>query len=315
MKLTKEAKVGLLAVIACTVLYVGFKFLQGIDFFSSQQTFYVIYEDIDGLTPSNPVLLSGMPVGRVTEINIQQQENNRVVVEFDVDNNIMLGLNAEVELHNSDLLGSKALLLHVGNLRNVAEDGDTLTAKVEKGLPEIIREKATPVIENIDSTLYKINLIVGELSDNRENMGRFISTMDTVAVELKYALRENRRNIRTIGNDLTKLTRTLNDDENGVEPLLTRVNGIADSIQNLRMRELSEKTAQTIESLNAILAQLDNEEGTMGKLLHNDSLYTNLNSTAADLDKLLIDLRENPGRYVHFSIFGRKNDDKKEDDD
>ncbi|MGB5928566.1 MAG: MCE family protein, partial [Cyclobacteriaceae bacterium] len=102
---------------------------------------------------------------------------------------------------------------------------------------------------------------------------------------------------------------------NGVEPLITSVNGIADSIQNLRMRELSEKTAQTIESLNAILAQLDNEEGTMGKLLHNDSLYTNLNSTAADLDKLLIDLRENPGRYVHFSIFGRKNDDKKEDDD
>lgn len=314
MKLTKEAKVGLLAVIACTVLYVGFKFLQGIDFFSSQKTFYVIYDDIDGLTPSNPVYLSGMPVGRVTDISILQSENNRVIVEFDVDGEILLGGNAEVELHNSDLLGSKALLLHVGNLRRLAEDGDTLTSRIEKGLPEMIREKATPVIENIDSTLYKINLIVGELSDNRASMGSAISEMDSVAKEIKYTLRENRRNLRVISHDMTMITKTLNDEENGVGPLLTKVNGIADSVQNIRMRELSEKTTQTIENLNRLLAQLENEEGTMGKLLHNDSLYTNLNSTAADLDKLLIDLRENPGRYVHFSIFGRKNDKDKDDD-
>lgn len=308
MKLTKEAKVGLLAVIACTVLYVGFKFLQGIDFFSSQNTFYVVYDDIDGLTPSNPVLLSGMPVGRVTTISILQEDSNRVLVEFDVDGEILLGNNAQVALHNSDLLGSKALLLHVGSLNNLAEDGDTLTSLVEKGLPEMIREKATPVIENIDSTLYKVNLIVSELANNRTSMGSAISEMDSVAKELKYTLRENRRSLREVSRDVSEITAALTDKENGIEPLLTSVNGIADSVQNLRMRELSEKTQQTIDNLNKILVQLEDQEGTMGRLLHDDSLYTNLNSTASDLDKLLIDLRENPGRYVHFSIFGRKND-------
>ncbi|WKN45561.1 MlaD family protein [Tunicatimonas pelagia] len=323
MKLSKEIKVSLLAIVAAVILFLGVRFLKGTEVFSRFNTYYVVYDNIEGLTTSNPVMINGYKVGQVMKIELEQNRGNSLLVTMNIDEKILLGEGATTSLVSSDLLGSKALYLKVGDISQPIDDGDTLRSNVELGIVERVQAQALPITEKLDSTLARVNQILG--ANDQSDMSNIIGTLvgDTTSVSaavnnlegttrsINDILQQNERGLNATIANLELLTRQLSDPENGVGPLLAKLNQKVDSLQIQSTIEEFEAIAQT---LNQITTKMNEGEGSMGKLLNDDSLYTNLNSTARDLDLLLVDFRENPKRYVHFSVFGGgKDKDKKKD--
>ncbi len=325
MKLSKELKVSLLAIVAAVILFTGVRFLKGTEVFSRFNTYYVIYNNIEGLTPSNPVMINGYKVGQVMSINLMQDQGNFLLVTMNIDEKILLGKGATTSLVSSDLLGSKALYLRVGDVSQPINDGDTLLSNVEQGIVEQVQAQALPIVEKLDSTLTRVNQILG--AGDQSDMSNIIGTLvgDTSSISaavinlegttrsLNSILQQNERRLNATLANVEMLTRQLSDQENGIGPLLTKLNQKVDSLQ---VQSTLQKLELVAQNLNEITTKMNEGEGSLGKLLNNDSLYTNLNSATRDLDLLMIDIQENPKRYVHFSIFGGgKDKDKKEEEE
>lgn len=311
MKISKEAKVGGLAVLALAIFYIGFNFLKGIDFFSSTNTYHAIYEEVDGLTVSNKVMLSGLSVGRVSEIEILQEQNNKIKVYFDIREDIALGEGSVAQL-STDLLGTQTVVLIPKDRNNPLGDGGELTGTVESSLTEQIQEQAYPVLKNLDSVALHINEILENINQNENNINAIISDIRTSTAALSE-ISSKQREITQLIDNFKKISASLSDDEDGLGALMGKANTIADSLKALQLNSVVQRLDSSLMNVNTLLAEMHDGEGTVDKLLDNDSLYVNLNNTAESLDKLLIDFRENPKRYVHFSLFGGKNKDKKKE--
>lgn len=301
MKMSKEFKVGLLAIVAGSTLYIGFNFLKGIDLFSNTSKYYAFYENIDGLAVSNPVRLNGYDVGRVSDINIVQEQNNIVKVEFDIQKRLVVGQSTQAEL-TTDLLGSKSVVLKMKDGDTPLESGGTIEGTVEQGLMETILDSTDP----LKSTIVKVNELLIGFSDSKLKLDSALVNFTKTAQKINRALDQNQRNILKITDDLSELTGILKDEQDGVKPLLANVNTITDSLKVLELSRTVDNLNKTLSSLKSTMDKVNNGAGSMAKFMNDDSLYTNLNHTAEDLDKLLIDFRENPKRYVHFSLFGKK---------
>ncbi|MGK7394068.1 MAG: MlaD family protein [Candidatus Cyclobacteriaceae bacterium M3_2C_046] len=307
MKVSKEFKVGLLAVVSITILYLGFNFLKGIDFFSSSNQYYAIYDEIDGLNVSNEVILNGLAVGRVSAIRIMPNSNNRILVELDVNSKIQLGENSTALLMNSDFLGSKAIeLLVEESIENPIEDGDTLLSELDKGLTDVLLESAGPVADDLGTTVRRINLILENLSANTQKIDNTLANLEQSSLILRNTMQENQNDIGSVLDNYNTVAVELANTVREVPPLLNKTTQFIDSLQTLELSETLQTVQQAVSSLNQTMMKIDQGDGTLARLINNDSLYLNLNKAAEDLDKLLVDLKENPNRYVHFSVFGRK---------
>lgn len=313
MKVSKEFKVGLLTVVAGVLLYFGVNFLKGSGFLSSANTYYTVYDQIDGLTVSNAVLINGLTVGRVSDIVILQQNNNKLLVAIDIEDDIVLGDSTVALLHNSDLLGSKAIELKVKNIGSPLQDGDTLIGRIDSGFTEAIRETAMPVIDNLDSAFTNINILLANLNDNNAAITSTFDNLEQASNEIKMLAGENRANLSQIMGNLNELTTALAHAEDGIQPFLAKMNNLADSLNDLQLKQTVAEANVAMSNLREITEKINQGNGSLGMLMNNDSLYNNLNNSAQDLDRLLIDLRENPGRYLNISVFGGgKGKDKKD---
>ncbi len=303
MKVSKEVKVGILAVVSLVIFYLGINFLKGIDFFRPNNTYFAIYNDIDGLAVSNPVLINGLTVGRVGEIRIIQELGNKILVAIEVSDDILLGDSTVALLITNDFLGSKAINLEVGNVLNPKQDEDTLISRIDKSITEVIKDKAMPVVENINVSIAEANKLLTTLADNRDKMNNIFESFERTSRNVELMASENRANINKITANLNQLTETLNHPENGIKPLMASLSHFADSLNHLELKQTVDQTNQAMLNLSAMLDNINQGQGTIGKLAKDDSLYTNLNRSVRDLDRLLNDVRENPKRYVNFSIF------------
>lgn len=312
MKFSKEYKVGLLAVVAFVILYFGVQFLSGSDFLSTTNTYYAIYEDIDGLTVSNQVLINGLSVGRVSDIAIMQERDNKLLVGMDIDDDIVLGDSTVALLLSSDLLGSKAISLTVGEITTPKNDGDTLIGVIDTGFSEVIQQTAMPVIDNIDSAFTNINILLANINSNNNAINDIFAKLDSAASDFQMIASENRDNLSGITGDLHTLTTALADTEKGLEPFLAKMNSLADSLNDLQLKATVAQANEAMANLKDITQKINDGNGSLGKLMNNDSLYDNFNQSARDLDRLLIDIRENPNRYIHFSVFGKKDNGDEE---
>jgi phospholipid/cholesterol/gamma-HCH transport system substrate-binding protein len=302
VKFSKEVKVGLLAVIACTILYLGIGFLKGSDVFSPSNTYYAIYDDIEGLTVSNPVLINGLNVGRVNKIRILQDEGYQVLVELHVDKHLKLGQNTIAYLATSDILGSKAIVLDIGAVNIPKVDGDTLIARHRQSMADALAEKAGPLVESLDTVVHNVNEILVNFSGNSSKIYNTAANLEELSLEVRKITAENRKHLNDVLINLKQVTMALNDPNNGIGPIMTKMNVMADSLNKLEINKTLLRTEKTVAELQNILSDMNKGEGTVGKLLKNDSLYMNLNRSAEDLDKLLEDIRKNPKKYVNFSI-------------
>ena len=322
MRLSKELKVALLAIAALVILFFGVRFLRGSELLSRSNVYHVVYDNIDGLTTSNPVIISGLKVGQVEKIRLMQEQENHLLVTIRVDESVRVGKSARAILASSSILGGETIILDPGDVTQPLSAGDTLQGTKEQTIGELVQAKALPIAEKFDSTLARLNQLIGV--NGKDTMANIIGmlvgdtatvsrTVDEIAIATQRAsamLRYNEQRLNTTIANLTLLTNSLSDQEQGLPPLLAKLNQTVDSLNNLQLSQTLAKLDRIAQNLDEVTAKINEGEGTMGKFVNDDELYTNLNRSAQNLDKLLVDLRDRPGRYVRFSVFGRRDKEK-----
>ncbi|MCS6822877.1 MAG: MlaD family protein [Cytophagaceae bacterium] len=302
MKFSKEAKIGILAVVSFTIFYLGFNFLKGRNFFSNTKTYYVIYPKTGGLKPSNPVQINDVTVGRVNYIQLLPKKNNSVLVEIEVDNAIELGDSTWALLSKVDLLGATRILLIPGNSSKLYKSGDTLRSGQEKDFLQTLSEKANPILEEIDTTLVRFNRVLEDETNNQ--IKKILANLVATTENLNAITKQNRENLNSITTNLNALSASLLQTSNNLKPLLAKFNDVADSLKNTELKQAVRAATNAMNDLNSITSKINRGEGSVGDLINNKQTVDNLNRTLKSLNDLLVDLKYNPRHY--FKPFGEK---------
>jgi len=308
--MSNEFKVGLIGILGLITLYLGSNFLKGYDFFSSTKTYYVVYDNVDGLIISNPVILNGYSIGRVSEIDILQEYNNQILVTLDINNDLVIGDTSLATLSSNDVLGSKAIILSIGNIDNPLKEGDTIRADVDRGLTELI-ESAGPITDNLSVTISRLNDLLLSLQGSGDLISKTLNNFNNVLNSTNSLINDNESNLTSTVDNLEDLTNNLNSKIEKIDPLLSSIQNTFDDLNKIKFEKTFNQIDKLLSSMNNVFDDIENGEGTLSKLLKEDSLYNNLNKTAYDLDKLLNHINENPKHF--FAPFGKNSKKIKKD--
>lgn len=292
MKLSREFKVGIFMLVSIALLYYGFYFLKGIDFFSTSNKYYVVYQNIDKLTESNQVFMNGYAVGRVSDIQIQQRKN-RVVVELDINSEIIL-TDSSVALLNGELLGGRFIQLSVGIGGRELKAKDTLRSEVAKGVMDF----AEPVATNLQTTLKNLNIILEGLARNTKRLDTMFIRLQVTPALINAAIRSANNNINDLGGTFQSVAENLNGTLDQLKPTLANFKTLSDSLKVMEVNGTLRKAQESLTKINETLARLNSGDNTMSKLMTEDSLYVNLNTLLLSIDSLAKHFNQNPKHFL-----------------
>jgi phospholipid/cholesterol/gamma-HCH transport system substrate-binding protein len=295
---TREVKVGIMAVSAIFILYFGLNFLKGIDIFSSASYYYASYENIGGLVPSSPVYVKGFKVGQVEEVKYDFSKKESFVIKISVSKDIKLPKGTIVQLYDEGLMGGKAIQLIYEPIlasQTMYTPNDTIPSEVGTGLMAQVAGDLMPKIESISTQADSLLRSVRVLVENKD-LNKSISSIEKTTANLAVTSAQLKN---VMSNDVPHIMK----DVNIVTSDFKQITG---NLKKIDYAATFASIDHTIANLNLITDKMNSSEGTIGLLLNNKDLYINLANTAANSDKLLIDLKANPKRYVHFSLFGDK---------
>ena len=304
MKISKETKVGFLCTAVLVIAYWGFNFLKGREIFSSKNVYCTVYESGQGLTTSSPVLVNGMSVGRVRSMQILPDKKHSVLVTFETERSIRLTDATQARLINQNLLGSKGidLLIEEGNpLKNY----DTVSGHIEKSLGETFVESALPTLNDAKDISLLASQFVSNLVENTDKINAIFTNLEQTVRQLRETVDVNQKGINALGQNMTEVSSALSDRENGVRPLLAKLNLLLEGVKGKDIQEILVKLKGVSSNVENVLDKTTQGENSLSKLLYDDSLYTNLDQTLLSLNHLLVDMKAHPWRYVSFSIFGK----------
>lgn len=297
MKLTKEIKIALVAIVGILIMYFGINFLKGMNLFSTNNTYFITFDDIQGLGASTPIYADGYKVGTVDGLEYDYKENGPIKVKVDINKDLRIPQGSKAEIVK-DLMGNLQVnLLLANNPRERVEPGGVIPGAVNGGM----MDKAANLIPVVEKMLPKLDSILTSVN----------------ALLADPALAASLHNVETITSNLTVSTRELNTLMAGlnkqVPGMIGKANGVLDNTNRLTANLASldvqgtlNKVNQTLESAHQFTEKLNSNQGSLGLLMNDTKLYDNLTSTMGHADSLVIDLKAHPKRYVHFSVFGRK---------
>jgi len=308
--LSKEVKVGLLALVAGVVLYSGFNYLKGSDLFSNKEYYYAVYDDVTGLNVSNPITINGVQVGQVAGKKLLQNHGNQVLLTLDIERYIKLNDSTIAVVASNSLLGGKEVQLQIGQGTRPLTEGDTLRSSIEADMMATIGGQVKPLARDLDSAINNLNILLKQFQNMSQPLAGTLQNLQKTSGTLNEIMAQNQAAIRGIATNLNAMSGALNDPKTGMKPLMAKLNAAGDTLSQMRLAETVNKANASIANMNKLLSGINQGQGSLGKLAKNDSLYNNLNRFSANLDSLMVDFRERPKRYVHFSVFGRKDKDK-----
>lgn len=297
MKLTKEIKIALVAIVGILIMYFGINFLKGMNLFSTNNTYFITFDDIQGLGASTPIYADGYKVGTVDGLEYDYKENGPIKVKVDIIKDLRIPQGSKAEIVK-DLMGNLQVnLLLANNPRERVEPGGIIPGAVNGGM----MDKAASLVPVVEKMLPKLDSILTSVN----------------ALLANPALAASLHNVETITSNLTVSTRELNTLMAGlnkqVPGMIGKANGVLDNTNRLTANLASldvqgtlNKVNQTLESAHQFTEKLNSNQGSLGLLMNDTKLYDNLTSTMSHADSLVIDLKAHPKRYVHFSVFGRK---------
>ena len=301
---TKEVRIALVAIAGIVLLYFGLNFLKGRAVFSNRNIYFARFSNISGLSASNPIYADGYQVGTVRSINYNYDQSGIVLVQFEVDNNLRIPKGSSAEIV-SDLMGNvKMNLLLANNPRERVEVGDTIQGGLNGGMIETVGQ-LVPAVEKmlpkLDSILMNVNALLADpaLRQTLHNTQATTANLTTSTRELNTLLATLNHRVpgmmNKADNALTEAGRTLHNTTK-----------LTDNLAAVDVAGTMAKVDKTLANVQQFTNRLNNNNGSLGLLMNDPSMYYNMNSTMRSADSLLIDLKLHPKRYVHFSIFGRK---------
>lgn len=312
MKISNETKIGVLTTLAVAILILCYSYLRGNDVFSSSNRFYAVYNSVDGLSVSKPVLVNGFPIGHVS--NMKLQPSGKTIVEFKIDPQYNIPDNTLAKLVSTDLLGSKAIVFEMGDHKTFAQDKDTLKADVQGSLAESlqpIQKKAEQLITKMDSSLAAINKIMNP--DFQKNVDRsFLSianslhTLEGTTKKIDDLVAAQSGHINGILTNAEGVSSNLKTSTAHLNDIATNMQTFSSDLSHSNIKQTLDNANKAVADLQATIEKINNGKGSMSLLINDDHLYRNLDSASNNLNKLFIDLKAHPKRYVSFSVFGRK---------
>ena len=304
MKINNEVKTGILVLLGIGLFIFGFSYLKSNDIFVTDRTFYAVYSDVEGVVNGTPVTVNGLPVGSIKKISFHN--GNKLLVKFRVENDIEFSINSLAQIYETGLIGGKALAIIPSNDKSrKAVTSDTLKSSIAPGLTDLVNKKITnlqvkieSMVMSADSVLFKINRVFDD--STRANLRNSVSDFNYTIAELKET--------SSAINDIVKSNKSRVDLTIGnVSKISKDLSNITSSLTNSDLDITLANFKKSSDNLSSILSNINNGEGTISKLIVNDSLFNNLNEASRSIDLLLEDIRLNPNRYIHFSLFGKKN--------
>ncbi len=323
MNIPKEVKIGGVAVIAVSLMIWGFNYLKGKNILKQTNIYYGVYHNIEGLAETAPVLLKGYKVGQVDEIYFNTQyAPDRLIVKFSVEDRIMIPKGSVANIFSSDLLGTKAVKLLLSESDEYLESGDTLVAAVETDLKEQVsiqmlplKNKAEDLMVEMQEALEVVRYVFNEntqknLRKSFESIKNTIANLENTTSNLDTLLNEEKKQLAGIFRNVEAITANIRDNNEALSMAIQNISNISDSLAKANLNQTMRNAEKVFLQTGEIMEKINQGEGSIGMLVNNDTLYYNLQSTSKELDKLILDIRNNPGKYLNFSVFGGKDKSK-----
>lgn len=303
IKISRELKVGIAALVILALFYWGFSFLKGRNLFNgSLNSYYTTYKNINGLKKTSPVTISGFTVGKVLDIyfNEDPEKKGELIVEFTLDEDVHFSKNSIAKIYSGGIMGGKSLAIIPSYDGDDAKPGDYLKGKVE----EDMFSKLDPLQAKIEDAILSIDVVaknVGQLLNNEaiadlqssfKKINTILSSVESTSESIDVMVKKN--------DD--KLNKTLTS----VEATSHNLKIVSDSLAKVKILSISKKLEHTLANLDGITTGIEEGNGTLGKLVKDEELYHNLEAASKELEELLRDVKEHPKRFVHFSLFGKK---------
>lgn len=317
IKIKKEVKITLVFFATLMLFIWGINFLKGNDLFQNRRKLYAVYDNINGLMTANSVQINGFKVGIVSKIDFMEDGTGKILVEFTIDKSIAIPKNTIAQIVDSDLLGSKAVKLILGT-GTATENNDTLVGQLQQGMADRISTEIAPIKDkanNILSSLDTIMLSVKEVFNmqNKESLAHSFNNIQSTLEHLNstmgtidYAISGNKTKISDFISSLSDITKNIKNNNSKISHIIENFSSISDSLTKANFAQTIRSTEKAVSDFQIMLNKINRGEGTLGQLANNDTLYFNLQRTSESLDLLFKDLKAHPKRYVHFSIFGKK---------
>ena len=305
MKITKEIKTGVLVITGLVMTIFSFNYLKGINLLEKSRHFIVVYDNVEGLVASNPVTINGFKIGNVQKINLSADGSNKLEIKLIIDNEVEFSKSSKAELYETGLIGGKAIAI-IPNYQDgsIAESGDYLQGTIKPGLTELVNQKLTPLQDKLESAIQNADKVV-------------LNINELLSDDTKTSLQQSILNFKNISESLNETTNNVNsiilNNSNAIENSLKNIessskniNEITKSVSDANVSDLISKLNSTVSNFNLALNKINNGNGSVSKLLENDAIFNNLEKATSELEALINDIKVNPNRYIHFSIFGKK---------
>ncbi len=313
----KEVRIALFFILGMVLVYWGINFLKGKDIFSNQTILYAEYENVTGLQEANPIMLNGYKIGQISEISFKPGGKGKLLVKMLLTEDVDIPSNSIAKIISSDLLGSKAMQIILGNSSEPVESGDYLKGETETDLKEEVsmqilplKNKAEELLSSFDSVLVILQMIFND--DTRENLSRSFESIKNTIASLEHAsynidtlVTSQRYRLGNIFANVESITGNLKENNDKIRQVFTNLETISDSLTKSNFKATINNANESLAKFNEVMTKVNQGQGSLGLLINNDTLYYNLERSSEDLDKLVEDMRLNPQRYLHFSIFGR----------
>ncbi len=315
MKKSKPFIIGFTFILAIIVFIWGFNYLKGKNLFKKQMFLYAEYPTVNGLVTAKPVYINGLRVGQVNKLYFAPDMSGDIIVELLIQTKFPIPKNSVAHIFSADLMGSKSIELQLGDSPEIAKNGDTLLSSVERTLMEEVDKQIKPLkikaemlLSSVDTLITAFNSVMSEasiknLESTLRNLRLTIRNLASTTDNVDDMVQSEIHTIRSIINHTDSLMIVLNNSSESMTNIIDNVETITDTLATADLAGMLNKINSSLEETNNIIQKINQGSGTAGKFINNDSLYNELNRTAEELNKLLQDVRENPKRYVKFSLF------------
>lgn len=311
MKIRREAKIGLYALLMLIALYWGINFLKGKDIFNRTRTYFATYEQVSGIQSSSPIMIRGYKVGVVSDIIYHPEISDKIVLEFSINSRYRIPENSQARIFSDGLMGGKAVEIILGNSDRFLQNRDTLHSSMDKDILEVagselefLKQKVTQVADNLTKTLATLNEI---LTQNSDNINGSLTNLTQLSESLNRLVTSEHENLRGIIANINTFTQTLNRNAGNMDKIMGDLGTISGKLAETDITAMGDNLTASLDKLNLILNRIESGDGSLGRLINDKELYDSLTAATGNLAQLLEDLKANPGRYVNVTVFGGRN--------